>query len=77
MKLYLKLPKLTTLITFGASSLWGLLLLVGSYFRERVTFKGSLLSGGRYFWRVVTFGSALLSKGRYFRELDTFGGLVT
>ena len=49
---YRKLLKVTTLVTFEISSLWGSLFSAGS----------------GYFQRVVTFGGLLLAKGPYYRE---------
>lgn len=70
---YRKLPKLTTLVTFGISSIWGLLLSGIRYSRGFVTFGGTIFSGVRYFRGFVTLGGSLLSGVWYFRRFVTFG----
>ena len=77
---YRKLQKVTILVTFRISCLWGSLLSRGRYFRGIVTFEGSLLSGGCYFRGVITFEGSLLSVffsfwgARYFRGIVIFEG---
>jgi len=65
---YRKPPKVTRIVSFGTSSLWGFLLAGDLYYRGIVTIGGSLLSGSkkRYMKYVGTTELFLRNKTRKF-----------